>query len=189
MVITKEELNQLEVEKFERTIKVIDTIEEAEEACKALTQSEIIGFDTETKPAFRKGVSNKVALMQLSTEDICYLFRINKIGMPSCIVNLLANENVKKIGLSLKDDFHGLSKTYSFKPANFVELQNLVGEYDIEDQSLQKIYAILFNKRITKGQRLTNWEASELTEAQQMYAAIDAWACLRIYKKIMSEDE
>lgn len=185
MGISKEELNALEVEVFNGTIKVIDTLSEVEAACDELKQVGTIGFDTETKPAFRKGVSNEVALLQLSTADKCFLFRLNKIEMPSCLINILSDENIRKIGLSIKDDFHALSKTYSFKPKNFIEIQTLVKGYGIEEQSLQKVYAILFNKRITKGQRLSNWEADELSDAQQMYAAIDAWACLRIYKRLV----
>ena len=182
--MTKETLNSLEVEVFAGEIKLIDSPERIPEACEKLRQSGIIGFDTETKPAFRKGVVNNVALLQLSTIDTCYLFRLNKIDMPPCLINILADSKIKKIGLSLKDDFNALSKTYSFRPSNFVEIQTLATQFGMEEQSLQRIYAVLFNKRIAKGQRLTNWEAKELSEAQQMYAAIDAWACLRIYEKL-----
>lgn len=185
MAISKEELNALDVEVFNGEIRVIDSQEQVDAACEALKQVDIIGFDTETKPAFRKGVSNKVALLQLSTSDKCFLFRLNKIEMPSCLISILSDKDIKKIGLSIKDDFHALGKTYSFKPQNFIEIQSLVKDYDIEEQSLQKVYAILFNKRITKGQRLSNWEADELSEAQQMYAAIDAWACLKIYQHLV----
>lgn len=187
MVISKEALANLPIEVFGGKIVVVDTLEKADLACDILSKESIIGFDTETKPSFKKGVNHKVALLQLSTDDTCFLFRLNVIGIPPRVVDILNNENIKIIGLSLKDDFAALRKVASFSPNNFIELQALAKKYGIEDMSLQKVYAILFNKRITKGQRLTNWEASKLTEAQQMYAAIDAWACLRIYKELESK--
>lgn len=187
MVISKEALANLPIEVFGGKIVVVDTLEKADLACDILSKESIIGFDTETKPSFKKGVNHKVALLQLSTDDTCFLFRLNVIGIPPRVVDILNNENIKIIGLSLKDDFAALRKVASFSPNNFIELQALAKKYGIEDMSLQKVYGILFNKRITKGQRLTNWEASKLTEAQQMYAAIDAWACLRIYKELESK--
>lgn len=184
MELTRQEINDLEIEVFKGEIIVVDNLSQIEDACKNLKQADVIGFDTETKPAFRKGVSNNVALLQLAMSDKCYLFRLNKIEMLPCIIDILTDKNIKKIGLSLKDDFHALGRTHSFHPENFVEIQNLVKQYNIEGQSLQKIYATLFNKRITKGQRLSNWEADKLSGAQQMYAALDAWACWRIYEKL-----
>ena len=140
-----------------------------------------MGFDTETRPSFKKGRNYNVSLIQISTDDISFLFRINKIGLMPQLVEFLASEKVRKIGLSVKDDFHGLRKLADFEPGGFVELQDYVHRYCIVDASLQKIYAIIFSQRISKGQRLTNWEADSLTPAQQHYAALDAWACLNIY--------
>ena len=100
------------------------------------------------------------------------------------ITAFMENPEITKIGLSLKDDFHNLHKISEFNPEGFIELQQMVRDYRISDSSLQKIYGILFDQRISKGQRLSNWEASELTEAQQRYAAIDAWACLEIYNRL-----
>lgn len=186
MVITKEELAELPIEVFDGRIVLVDKIEQVKEACEVLSKTPVIGFDTETKPSFKKGVSHKVALLQLSTDDICFLFRLNVIGMPEPVMDILNNPNIKIIGLSLKDDFAALRKIGPFQPSNFIEIQALAKKYGIEDMSLQKIHGILFGKRITKGQRLSNWEADSLTDAQQMYAAIDAWSCLRIYKELMS---
>lgn len=184
MVISKEELADLPIEVFNGRIEVIDSLEKVDAACDILSKEIMIGFDTETKPSFRKGVSHRIALLQLATNEICFLFRLNLIGLPPRLVEILNHPNIKIIGLSLKDDFAAIRKVTPFKPINFIEIQTLVKKYDIEDTSLQKVYAILFHKRITKGQRLSNWEAKELTEAQQMYAAIDAWACLKIYQKL-----
>lgn len=186
MVITKEQLADLPVEVFGGEIIVVDQLEQVDAACAVLKEADVIGFDTETKPAFKKGVSHKVALLQLSTDDTCFLFRINKIGVPDAVMDILNRKDIRVIGLSLKDDFAALRKVGPFNPNNFIEIQALAKRYGIEDMSLQKIHGILFRKRVTKGQRLSNWEADELTEAQQMYAAIDAWSCLKIYRELMT---
>lgn len=144
----------------------------------------ILGFDSETRPAFHKGQRNKIALIQLSTDDTCYLFRTNLIGIPDCLINILVSKEIKKIGLSIHDDFSAIRNRADFKPENFIELQRFVKQFGIEDNGLQRIYGILFDRRISKRQRLSNWEADILSDAQKKYAALDAWACLRIYNKL-----
>jgi ribonuclease D len=142
-----------------------------------------MGFDTETRPNFSKTQHHKMALIQLSTPDRCYLFRLNKLGgIPPQLEDFLKNGKTIKIGLSLLDDFHNIRKYIDFKPDNFIDLQKVVPLFGIQEASLQKIYAILFGKKISKRMRLSNWEISELTEAQKQYAALDAWACLQIYQ-------
>jgi ribonuclease D len=183
--ISKEELSVMPIEKFDGRIIVVQSEREAEKAAAYLKKQTAIGFDTETRPAFYKGVSHQIALMQLSTDDTCFLFRLNIIGLPDYLVDILIDPAIKKIGLSLKDDFLAIHKrNAAFVPSNFIELQSFVKSYGIEDNGLQRIYGILFAKRISKGQRLSNWEADVLSDAQKMYAAIDAWACLRIYNKL-----
>ena len=147
-----------------------------------LRDADLIGFDTETRPSFKKGQSHNVALLQLSASDVCFLFRLNKIGMPDSLKALLEDQNKTKIGLSIHDDFRNLRKTYDFKPAGFVELQEFVTDWKIIDKSLSKIYGILFGKRLSKSQRLSNWESEQLAEAQQHYAALDALACILIFR-------
>ena len=149
-----------------------------------------MGVDTETRPSFRKGEVHKVALLQISTEDTCFLFRLNHIGMPDFLQEFLTND-VLKIGLSLRDDFKMLHKRKNMhaEEGNWIELQDYVPRFGIEDRSLQKLYANLFGKKISKAQRLTNWEAETLTEAQMLYAATDAWACIRIYQTLAEMEE
>lgn len=184
--ISKETIATLPVESFPGRIVVIDTEESAESAIAHLRREKIIGFDTETRPTFKKGKSNQVALVQLSTHDTCYLFRINRMGFAPALKNLLEDEHLLKVGISLKDDFCMLNRLNDgqFTPANFVELQKFVKKFGIEDQSLQKIYAIVLGKKISKGQRLSNWEADHLSESQQRYAATDAWSCIKIYEAL-----
>lgn len=183
--ISKEQVAELETAVFPGRIIVIQSESEAEKAVSYLEKFELIGFDTETRPSFTKGVVRKIALMQLSTNDTCFLFRLNLIGIPECLIRLLIASDITKIGLSLKDDFAAIRKRIQLEPKEFIELQSFVKKFGIEDNGLQRIYAILFGERISKGQRLSNWEADILTEAQQKYAALDAWACLQIYNKLV----
>jgi len=187
--ITKEEIAQFPIEEFLGRIIVIDTEKDAEKAVSYLYKFPLIGFDTETRPSFKKGQHNKISLMQISTADTCFLFRLNHIGIPDVLKDFLSDSQVKKIGLSLRDDFGAMNKRVEIIPANFVDLQNMVGAFGIKEASLQKIYAIMFNKKISKGQRLTNWDAEILTDAQQKYAALDAWACLKIYNQLKEGNE
>lgn len=185
--ISKESISSLPTAAFEGKIIVVHSEGELEAAINYLSQHELIGFDTETKPSFAKGQIHKVALLQLSTVDTCFLIRLNEIGTPQSLVALLNNTQITKVGLSLRDDFKALNRRAHIHSDSFIDLQDMVLEYGIQDQSLQKIYAILFGKRISKSQRLSNWEASELSQAQQVYAATDAWACHQIYRKLKQE--
>ena len=187
--ITKEEVNLLPVVIFEGKITLVDDLSIVDSAIAELRKSKIVGIDTETKPAFIRGTHHKVSLVQISTLDHCFLFRLNKIDFPTALAEFLADDSVRKIGLSLRDDLSGLNKHHNFKPANFIDIQSIAQSYGIMELSLQKIYAILFGKKISKSQRLTNWENPELTELQQRYAATDAWASLQIYLQLMKENK
>lgn len=183
--ITKSELAQLPPETCALPIIVINDSEGAEAAARKLSSSRIIGFDTETKPSFKRGERHQVALLQLATEEECFLFRLNNFNLPASVSEILEDENKLKIGLSIHDDFMSLRKRFNIEPKGFIDLQQFVKEYNIADNSLSRIYAILFDKRISKGQRLSNWEASELTRHQQEYAALDAYACINIYNHLV----
>lgn len=185
--ITKDEIATMPLEEFAGRIIVIQNEKDTEKAVAYLSTFPVVGFDTETRPSFRKGQSHKVALMQISADEECFLFRLNYIGIPPCLQQFLADGNIRKIGLSLKDDFGALRKRIEIEPGGFLDLQTYVGQFGIEDASLQKIYAILFGRKISKGQRLTNWEADVLSDAQKKYASLDAWACLKIYNILEAE--
>jgi ribonuclease D len=179
--IDKEAINQMPRVSFQGRIHVIDAISQVKSAVAALRTAAIVGFDTETRPCFKRGERHNAALIQLSTDTDAFLFRINKTGIPEILKQFLEDPSCIKAGLSTTDDFHQIARLTDFHPAGFIEIQQLVKRFEITDMSLQKIYAILFQHKISKSQQLTNWEAPQLTEQQQCYAAIDAWACLRIY--------
>ena len=180
--IAKADIAQMPNELFEGRIIVIHALADVEKAVNYLKGFPIVGIDTETRPSFAKGKTYEVSLLQLSTEDTCFLFRLNYIGMPKALVDLLQDSRQLKVGLSLRDDIQNLNRKHKFEPRGFLDLQHYVKEMGIEAQSLQKIYALLFGKKISKSQRLTNWEADVLTDRQKGYAATDAWACVRMYK-------
>lgn len=180
----KKEIGALPVASFEGRIIIVQSETESDKAVRYLLSQQILGIDTETRPSFRKGQTHQVALLQVSTVDTCFLFRLNMIGITESIKRLLEDCSVIKVGLSLKDDMHQLSKRADFTPGMFIELQHEVKKMGIKDMSLQKIYANLFSKRISKGQQLSNWEADTLTPQQKVYAATDAWACIMIYNEL-----
>ena len=184
--IDKQAVNQMPVVDFPGRIHIISDASQIESAVAALRQWDIVGFDTETRPSFKRGERHHIALLQLSTPSDAYLFRLNRTGVPATLRQYLEDKRCIKVGLSTSDDFHQIAGVCAFNPDGFIELQQMVKQYQITDMSLQKIYAILFQQKISKGQQLTNWEAPKLTEAQQRYAAIDAWACLRIYERLLS---
>lgn len=167
--------------KFHGHIIVIDRPEQVDESIAILREAEIIGFDTETRPSFKKGALNEVALLQLAVPGTCFLFRINRIGMLPQIIDLLQDPECLKVGLSIHDDFLNLHRLAEFSPEGFIDLQAYVKQFHIADNSLTRIHAILYGERVSKGQRLTNWEAETLTESQKEYASLDASACIRIY--------
>lgn len=182
VTINKEVLAELTAAEFKGEICVVETIEELANAIKELRKEKILGFDTETRPTFRKGQQYNVALVQLSTSKKSYLIRTNRIGYPQELIDLLEDSGILKVGLSIHDDFLNLRRVTELSPSGFIDLQQYVKDYKIADNSLSRVYAILFGERISKGQRLSNWEANELSEAQQKYAAMDAFACIRIYQ-------
>ena len=169
---------------FQGRIVVVLSASEAERAVNYLLSQPILGVDTETRPAFKRGQIFNVALLQGATRDTCFLFRLNHIGMPKSVKRLLEDTTVPKIGLSWHDDLRGLQRLGKFQPGLFIDLQDHVREIGIEDLSLQKLYANLFGQKISKRDQLTNWEADVLKDNQKLYAATDAWACIMLYDEL-----
>ena len=181
----KKSIAQLPTVTFPGKTVVVMSESEAEKAVHFLLSQDILGVDTETRPSFKKGETHMVSLLKVSTSDVCFLFRLNHIGITPAILRLLENKAVPMVGLSLHDDMLSLHKRVAFTPGYFIDLQDLVGELGIEDLSLQKLYANLFHQKISKRQRLTNWDSDVLNDKQKAYAALDAWACINLYKEIL----
>lgn len=181
ITIGKNILATLPADSYKGKICVIDNPEKVKSAVEEIRTADIIGFDTETRPSFKKGQQYNVALIQLATQDCVYLFRTSMIGYPQELINLLEDPDILKVGLSLHDDFHNLRRVVSFEPQGFIDLQNFVKDFKIVDNSLSRLYGILFGKRLSKAQRLSNWEAIPLSESQKQYASLDAYSCIKIY--------
>lgn len=179
--ITNDALNALTPGAFSGEIIVVDTPEAVESACAYLSRYPVIGFDTETRPSFTKGLYNKVSLLQLSSDTKAFLFRLNRIGLPEPVREILSSNQITKTGAAVTDDVRMLRALHRFTPKKFVDLQHIAPSYGIMDKSLRKLAAITLNIRISKAQRLSNWEAQQLTPAQQLYAATDAWVGREIF--------
>lgn len=182
--ITPDEIKDLPVAGFEGRIEIVDTVEALERACNHLMGERVVGFDTETRPSFKAGVSYNVSLIQLSTADVCYLVRLTSVRMERCLMRLLESRKVLKVGVDVQGDIRNLNKMRHFRAGGFVELQKEVEAFGIEDKSLKKMAAIILGVSVSKAQRLSNWEAKEYTSAQMRYAATDAWICLEMYNKL-----
>lgn len=182
--ITKEEVNELPLQGFDGEIVLVDQDLELDEAVNYLKKFPILGFDTETRPSFKKGRVNDVALLQLSADSKAFLFRVNKIGLPEQLLDLLANPQIMKVGAAIKDDIRGLQKVNDFDANGFLELQEYVSKFGIESFSLKKLSAIVLNFRISKRQQVSNWEAEQLSSGQLRYAATDAWVSLKIFETL-----
>jgi len=182
--ITVEELAKRELSWFKGEIVLVDNLKTFYEVFPRLLGSDLLGFDTETRPTFKKGRKNSVSLIQLSTGDLACLFRINKIGIPDELVKLLSDPSVTKAGVAVHDDIRFLKGVKKFSPDGFIDLQNFVKDFGIQSSGLKKLAAIVLGFRISKRQQVTDWEAEQLTEAQLVYAATDAWVCYQIYKKL-----
>jgi len=187
--ITAEKLAGCELSWFKGEIVLVDNLKTFYDVFPRLLGSELLGFDTETKPTFKKGRKNSVSLVQLSTGNLACLFRINKIGFPVELVNILSDPSVIKAGVAVHDDIKFLKGVKKFSPDGFIDLQSFVKDYGIVSSGLKKLVAIVLGFRISKRQQVTDWEAEQLSEAQQVYAATDAWVCHQIYKKLTNGHE
>lgn len=188
--INKEDILNLPISRFAGDIILIDNLNDFDKYFNLLVKEKIWGFDTETRPSFKKGQSNQnfVSLLQLSSYERAILFRLNKLGFPEKLVNFLSDQNYLKVGLSIKDDLNSLKKITDFDHSGFVDLQNIVSDYGINEKSLRKLAAIVLQKRVSKAQQLTNWDAESLSHKQLVYAATDAWTCREIYLKLCEDN-
>ncbi len=190
--ISAEEIEQLSPAAFPGRIEVIDSIGlDFFRAVRYLRRQSVIGFDTESRPCFSPNQPHYgVSLLQLSGKERAFLFRIKMMGdIPKALRKILSDEKILKVGAAVNDDVRGLEKHHDFTPKSFVDLQKIVWEYGIKDKSVKKMAAIILGIRISKTQQLSNWEAEKLSEAQQSYAATDAWVCREMYLKLLSSEK
>jgi len=182
--ISKEEVAALQLIQYEGPIHVIDSLEAFEQEIERIMMEPVLGFDTETRPSFKKGKVYPTSLIQISSLEQAWILRVNRIGYPGPLLELLSDENPLKIGLGLQDDLRRLRADFKFEPQGFLDLQHYVEAFRIDEKGLKKISGIVLNRRISKSQQVSNWDADVLSEAQLRYAATDAWICLMIYNSL-----
>ncbi len=182
--ITKEEIRLLPKKFFEGRVIVVDTFSAFKKFIPVLKEEKLWGFDTETRPAFKKGTFNKPALIQFANEAYAFLFRLNRIGLPKELSDIIGDPDILKIGVALHEDLKDLNIYRKIKPAGFTDLQKYGGQFGIESKGLEKLTAIVLGFRISKSQQVTDWERRVLSPSQITYAATDAWVCYRIYKEL-----
>lgn len=188
--ITKEEVRRLQSGHFKGEVMILDrNTGVPAKVIREMKNCNLLGFDTETRPSFKKGRKNRLALLQLATAQRTYLIRCNQIGLPESIIEILQDPGIIKVGVAIRDDIKGLQKFASFVPRGFIELQDYVSHFGIENNGLRGIAAIVLKIKISKSQQLSNWENNTLTDAQVLYAATDAWACHEIYKNLSVKKE
>ncbi|MEM1406980.1 MAG: 3'-5' exonuclease [Bacteroidota bacterium] len=185
--ISNPEVNELELRSYEGTITLIEDKRDFKSAFSKIKRQSFIGFDTETKPAFRKGEVNDVSLIQLAIPDEVFLIRINKTGLTDGIIELFESNEISKIGVALRDDIKDLQRLRHFEAVNFIELNHVVKDLGIESNGLRKLTAIILGFRISKSAQTSNWENTVLSGKQKSYAATDAWVCHKMYQELVSK--
>jgi ribonuclease D len=185
--ITKEEINQLPVKSFDGEISVIESLEDAQVAIEELEKCDILGFDTESRPSFRKGEHHPICLLQISTNDKAFLFRVKKIGAPSGLKNILENQNISKIGLGIQKELSEINENLSVTCNGFVDLEQIAKKHKFRKRGVRALAAFFLKFRISKSAQKTNWERQELTNQQIRYAATDAWVCLKIFQEMKKQ--
>ena len=179
--ITAEEINQLPLKSWEGDIHVIDKEEQVKKAIDEIRKHKVIGFDTESKPAFRRGEYNPVALLQMALPEKVYLFRINHTGFTLDMASVFEDKNILKVGVAINDDLKELQHFQDYDPKSVIDLASMADEKGILNGGVRGLTALLLGFRISKRQQTSNWENRVLTPAQVSYAATDAWVCLNIY--------
>ena len=182
--ITKDEVNNLKIGAYQGTIYVADDKKSAGKAIAMLQNEKLLGFDTETRPSFKKGEQYKPSLLQLSAEDFAVLFRLHKTGLPKGLLNIFESKEIVKVGIAIDRDLRELKEMAPFDENGFIDLNSLAPQKGFENVGVRRLAAMVLGIRISKRQQTSNWEAEQLKPAQIEYAATDAWVCREIYLKI-----
>jgi ribonuclease D len=182
--ITKEQVNQLPLGRYDGKLAVISHADKLQQAVDRIRQEGVVGFDTETKPTFRKGQYHHVSLLQIAVPGMVFLFRLNYLGMPPELRSIFEDSSVTKVGIGIRDDLLELQKLHHFKPRNILDLNAEVKSLGVKNAGVRNLSAIFLEFRISKSQQTSNWERDELTDKQLRYAATDAWVCLEIYNRL-----
>ena len=150
-------------------------------AAERLSAAAVVGFDTETRPSFRKGVQYPVSLLQLALPDVVFLLRLQEHGLPEDIAAVLSNAKIKKVGIGTKDDVRQLARDFGCQARGVISMDRIFRQRGYQVSSLRKLVGLVAGWRISKRQQTSNWAAPKLSEAQRRYAAADAWLSLLLW--------
>lgn len=182
--VSSEDAEHLPLTSFTGTIHIVTSQEQMQQAISYLSNCTKLGFDTETRPSFKKGLAYPISLLQLSDNHHAFLFRIQYCGLPKELCSILASANIIKVGAAIHDDVLALQKIQKFKAQGFIDLQTIAKQLEIENLGLKKLAQLVLGIRISKRQQLSNWDSTTLTDSQCQYAATDAWVSLQIYNAL-----
>ena len=185
-LISKEEINQLPLGRWEGPVRLVRTAGEVERVAECLARSCLLGFDTETRPAFRKGQKYSPSLLQLATEEDVFVFQLRQTGLPESLLAVLRDPNIIKAGVALDFDLRSLQELQWFEPGGFVGLARMARRLGIRNHGLRGLAALVCGIRISKSERTTNWANPDLTPQQIRYAATDAWIGREIYRRLQA---
>jgi len=184
--ISREDMAKLPIRRFEGRVCLVATPEDLELARSDLRQESIVGLDTETRPAFRKGESHLPSLVQVATARAVYLFQLRRSEFHPVLAGLLSDPRTIKAGVSLKDDLRALKQVFAFAEKNMLDLGQVARSSGFGQTGVRNLAGILLGMRIPKGIKTSNWAAPQLSAAQIAYAATDAWACRELYLRFQS---
>ncbi len=183
--LTKNEINACPITKWQGPVHVIRTAGELADAVRHLAKETLLGFDTETRPAFKKGESYPPSLLQLAGGQEVFIFQLQHLGLPKPLRSLLAQPEITKAGVALTYDLRELQQLAPFHPARCVDLGSMAKEAGLQNQGLRGLAAVLLGLRISKAAQTSNWARSTLTPLQILYAATDAWLSRALYQKLL----
>jgi len=179
--MSKAEINACPMQQWTGPVSVIRSAAELETAVDKLAGHALLGFDTETRPAYTKGESYPPALLQLASADEVFIFQLKHLGLARPLQTILADPAVTKAGVSLAYDIRELNKISPFTAAGFADLGDIAKRAGIKNHGLRGLAAVLLGFRISKGAQTSNWAKDELTPQQIQYAATDAWVGRKLH--------
>ena len=184
--ISREDMAKLPIGRYEGRVRLVEAPADLEEALADFRQESIVGFDTETRPAFKKGESHLPCLVQAATARAVYLFQLRRTEVIPVVAELLADPRIVKAGISLKDDLRTLKQVFPFAEKNMLDLGFVARRSGFGQTGVRNLAGILLGLRIPKGTKTSNWAAPQLSPAQVAYAATDAWACRELFLRFQS---
>jgi len=179
--ISREEMIELPIRRYEGSVHVVAGDPELQRAMQDILQESVVGFDTETRPAFRPGESYLPSLVQFATASAVYLLQVQQQDLSGAVREILSSEKIIKVGVSVTDDMHNLKKLFQFDEKSMVDLGKVAERHGLKQTGVRNLAGIFLGTRIPKGTKTTNWAAHSSTPRQIAYAATDAWACRELY--------